>query len=323
MYKIVGAVLTLFLIGAGSAGPLLAPPPHMTKLDNDPMMVAQMRRMGGLSFVYEYRGYVHATRGVLVYGRSVILSLGKAGNPMGLSAGDYGRHMFEVISAVQGTKALSSGPVNLCNGNRGWFHAFTFQNGDLRMEQVYGQSADTMYVAVTLRPARLADPFNVHKYLLTLCPPSMPPQVAGAGELPLAPPAGWSRVAPPAGRVLAPDVAAGLWLRFAKGEPFAQTLLLVTGAGITAGSSAEGIVEGHVNYMRAHSAGFTLAESRAQKVCAGTADGWFLKYTTSRAIVEESFAFGAGVGNVLSYTRPVGTPEDPAARRSLLSLCAK
>jgi hypothetical protein len=287
------------------------------------MMAAQMQRMGGLSFVYEYRAYVHAKQGAVVYGRSVILSLGKANDPLGLSATDYGRHMFQIISGVRGTKALSSGPVSLCNGNRGWFHAFTLQNGDLRMEQVYGQSADAMYVAVSLRPARLADPFNTHKYLLTLCPPTMPPQVEGAGPLPLNPPPDWSRVAPPAGRVLPPDAAAGLWVRFAKGEPFAQTLLLVTGPGIPPGSSVEAMVQEHVNYMRAHSAGFSLAESRAQKVCANTGDGWFLKYTTARAITEESFAFGTGVGNALSYTRPIGTPEDPAARKSLLSLCAK
>ena len=320
MYKIFAAVLVLSFIGAGSAHPLISPPPHMTRLDRDPMMIAQMQRMGGLSFVYEFRGYVHQKEGIHVYGRSVVLALGKANNPMGLSAVDYGKHMFDIISGMHGTKALSSGPVSLCNGNQGWFHAFTFQNS-VRLEQVYGQSADTMYVAVSTRPALLSDPFDTHKYLLTLCPPSMPAEVAGTSTLPFVTPSGWSRVAPPAGRVMPPDVAAGMWVHFAKGEPFAQTLLLITSTGLSPRESAERVVQGHVNFMRAHTSGFTLRETGAQKMCGGTEDGWFLTYSTSRAIVEEAFAFTAETGNVLSYTRPAGAPENEAARKSLQSLC--
>jgi hypothetical protein len=213
--------------------------------------------------------------------------------------------------------------VQLCNGNQGWFHAFTFGSGELRMEQVYGQSADTMYVAVSMRPAHLPDPFSTHKYLLTLCPPSMPAEVAATSTLPFSAPAGWSRVAPPAGHVMPPDVAAGMWVRFVKGEAFAQTLLLITGAGAPSGASVERIVQGHIDFMRAHTTGFNLVDSRAQKMCGGSVDGWFLTYSTTRAIVEESFAFAAETGNVLSYTRAGGAPEDEAARKSLQSLCAR
>jgi hypothetical protein len=325
MYKVIaGAVLVLSLIGAGGATPLISPPPQMTRLDRDPMMISQMRRMGGLTFVYEYRGYVHQKQGVLVYGRSVALALGKANNPMGLSAVDYGKHMFDIISGRPGFKVVSSGEVALCNGHRGWFHAFTAGNGDLRLEQVYGQSADATYVAVTMRPARVSDPFNTHRYLLTLCPPGQPPEAASATAFPFAPPpSGWSRVAPPAGRVMPPDVAAGMWVHFAKGEPFAQTLLLITGTGLSSRESTERVVQGHVNFMRAHATGFTLGETGAQKRCGGTEDGWFLTYSTARSTIEESFAFSSEIGNVLSYTRAAGTPENAAAGKSLQSLCAR
>jgi hypothetical protein len=120
-----------------------------------------------------------------------------------------------------------------------------------------------------------------------------------------------------------PDVAAGMWVRFAKGEPFEQTLLLITGAGLSRGESAERAVQGHIDFMRAHTTGFSLVESGAQKMCGGTVDGWFLTYSTTRAIVEESFASTTEIGNVLSYTRAAGAPEDAAARKSLQSLCAR
>ncbi|HVA28554.1 MAG TPA: hypothetical protein VNF68_10260 [Candidatus Baltobacteraceae bacterium] len=77
-------------------------------------------------------------------------------------------------------------------------------------------------------------------------------------------------------------------------------------------------------YITAHNYGKIIV-SRAGKVCNGGRDGWHFEssgiYNGRRVYFDQRVLLDGGYEYVATYTRPLGAPADPAAKRALDTLC--
>jgi hypothetical protein len=73
--------------------------------------------------------------------------------------------------------------------------------------------------------------------------------------------------------------------------------------------------------------GSGLRADRSVAICSGTMRGWFFEFTSHTAggdlDTEEVVARVPGKGYIVTYDRRAGTPESPAAREALDSLCVQ
>ncbi len=70
-----------------------------------------------------------------------------------------------------------------------------------------------------------------------------------------------------------------------------------------------------------------MIASHAEKVCGGTADGWYLENKvaigTTNVVLEQTILLGKTRAFVATYGRSDTSKEDPAARASLDTICVK
>jgi hypothetical protein len=311
------------IVLASSTTPLFLPPPGLHELKRDPGTAAYMKR-SGYTFVTEYRKTIHQRIGSAIIPRSILIVIATAPSD-GFDAQGYAEARL-MLANKHGVKTITSAAAKLCRGQTGWLIGMSQPGSDTTVTQLFAASGETMYVAQLSLPKSVADSFGALRSLYSLCPPEpvVSPSQGLQGPLPFVPPAGWQRGNVTSTPGIAPGFeTGGIWLHVTSGaKPSLESLFLMKAPPLPSAMTAQDQTEQQVEFLKSQIAGVQITQS-VQKLCGGSSDGWLVAYANGGFDVERMYSYGAVASYILTYNRRHGTPENPAARAAMTSLCAR
>jgi hypothetical protein len=332
-------------VSTAAAPPLFVPPKGMTRVHADERVQAEFTASHA-RFVAAYRGFVKVKPSWSPVSYSVPESIIVASWPaQGMNAGEWGvtalsrmasvplqelqwcrRHPHCSMESTR-VKNISSGPVAICGGKRGWLSVTegTPQQPEIR-DQIFVRSANTIYIAYAEFPQDPGDQLHVSRALLTLCPRNAGEVSPAPVALPITQPQNWTRGT--GGEVnaqAAPFSVLAYWYRLMPKSTFAQWLTIAnvvdTSENVTPEQQAKEQIEG----TKAEQKDLRVQTSRAITVCS-RADAWYAQWIATneggeRYIDETMYAYAHDTLYLLRYVRSASEPEDAGAHKALFSLC--
>jgi hypothetical protein len=269
-------------------------------------------------------------------------SAGELGEWQNLSQ-EHGYETFEVRSipsAGQSVEALAHSyagtldsnerpvgarDVTLCGGASGAMVEFQWTDGNNVTRDVHlvaAENGDLAYVALYERHASSTDSPEAMAALTSLCPTGVNATPSPIGLYVLRPPADWKQQ-PNAPTAAAPGLQL-LGMYFGPSvDAFTTQMNVIRAPLADPNETVAARAKESADYLTAH--GGTLFTSRATRLCNGTHDGWILEM--DRATPERKLSFvqmlllDGGFEYIATYSRPFGTPPEPAAMKALDSLC--
>ncbi len=304
-------VLLAAALSTTAAQPLFVPPRAFRELKSDRVEAQRLQR-SGYRFITEYRS------------RSVVITLGKA-QGFGLNAASFAQARLQSLQkSVPGIHVISSRAVPICDSRRGWVVALTMPRGNDVTEQLFADSNDSMYLALLRYPKATGD-LQASRALESLCPPPTAHAVAQNRPIPFTVPPNWSSGDVSRIAVSPPVTAEGMWLRPSVTSHFIETLNLFKAPALAEGATPDRYIAAMLGQEQQSLEDFQLKTNASQRLCGDTLSGWFDAFSgvhDGKALdIEQVTAFGENATYALQYVRLRGSPEDPQARKALLSLC--
>ncbi|HLI94870.1 MAG TPA: hypothetical protein VKT72_02160 [Candidatus Baltobacteraceae bacterium] len=192
-------------------------------------------------------------------------------------------------------------------------------------EQLFADSNDSMYLAMLRYPKATGD-LQARRALESLCPP--PPTAHAAVQnrpIPFTVPPNWSSGDTSRMAVSPPVTAEGMWLHPSVTSHFIETLNLFKAPALAEGATPDRYIAAMLGQEQQQLEDFQLTANAEQRLCGDTLSGWFNAFSgvhDGKALdIEQMTAFGEDATYALQYVRLRGSPEDPQARKALLSLC--
>jgi hypothetical protein len=221
-------------------------------------------------------------------------------------------------------KEIAAKPIALCNGARGWLNAYRYGTGDVN-EVVYARAGDMIYVARANYSPDTGDALHAAAAVATLCPKGVGEVLAPARAIPAAAPRGWTRgVGDLNDGTSDPYTTLAYWFYLPPASTAAHLLALFTASDVSEYVTPEQEAAANIAAAKQDDTTVRVQANHSVQLCGS--DGWYAQFagkdTRGIPYVEELLiGYGADTSYIARYTRDPAQPENPAAHKTLYSLC--